>query len=198
MNFSKKKIKEILTEKLPGLNQDDIEIFLNISTYLKKDNKEIIIKSSTKSKKAFLILKGTIRGFIINNKGFENNVLMRSEGIFVGDSRRLFNDEPQNITFSTIEESHILLFNFKDFEALAKSNPNFLQLYINILKGAIVRLAYRVETLTTMTGEERYLDLIALNPRFLEKAHDKYVANYLGITPVSLSRIIKKLKAKDN
>ena len=44
-----------------------------------------------------------------------------------------------------------------------------------------------------MSSEERYLDLLKLNPDFLEKSYDKYVASYLGITPVSLSRIKKRL-----
>ena len=44
-----------------------------------------------------------------------------------------------------------------------------------------------------MTGEERYLDLLKKNPAFLESSYDKYVASYLGITPVSLSRIKKRI-----
>lgn len=71
-----------------------------------------------------------------------------------------------------------------------------MQLYLNILKDTIVRLTYRVETLTTMDPEERYLDLLRLNPKFLENTYSKHVANYLGITPVSLYRIMKKIKSK--
>ena len=33
-----------------------------------------------------------------------------------------------------------------------------------------------------MTHEERYKDILALNPNFLKKTNAKYLANYLGIT----------------
>ncbi len=193
MILSEKEINNILKEKLPNLNQDDIDDFFNITTCKKVDNKKIILKSGNTSKKAFLILEGTVRGYITDKEGIEKNILIRSEGIFVADVRKLFSDEPQRYTFEAVGNIHILLFNYKDFEILAKNNSNIMQLYLNILKEAVVRLSYRIESLITMTSEERYLDLLKINPKFLNKVYDKHVANYLGITNVSLSRIIKRV-----
>ena len=65
--------------------------------------------------------------------------------------------------------------------------------FMNSMKEAILRLTYRVESMITMSSEERYLDLLKMNPAFLKNSYDKYVANFLGITPVSLSRVKKKL-----
>jgi CRP-like cAMP-binding protein len=197
MILTKKEIYSILKAKVPELDQVDLNSFLNITRYQKRDNKEIISKSENKLKKAFLILSGTVRGYAIDESGNEKNILIRSEGIFVADAKMLFNDEDQKLTFEAIGEIHILIFKYQDFETLAKSRPAIMQLYINILKEAIVRLTYRVESLITMSNEERYLDLLKLNPKFLEKAYDKHVANFLGITPVSLSRIIKRVKNKN-
>ena len=98
------------------------------------------------------------------------------------------------MTFKSIDEAHILLFNYKDFESLANKNLRIMQLHLNALKEAVTRLFYRVESLTTMTHEERYKDILALNPDFLNKTNAKYLANYLGITPQSLSRIMKRIK----
>lgn len=194
MNLSPKEINSILKEKLPNLTQKDIDDFFNITTYKKMGKNKIILKSGMQTKKAFLILDGTVRGYIVNDKGIEITILIRSEGIFVADARKLFNNEPQRLSFETVGNTHILLFNYKDFESLVNSNSNIMQLYINILKEAIVRYSYRVESLVTMTNEERYLDLLKLNPKFLNKAYDKHIANYLGITNVSLSRIMKRIK----
>lgn len=194
MTLSKEEIKNILAKKLPNLTQKDIESFFKITTYYYKENKKTILKSDIIPKKAFLILEGVVRGHIANREGVEKNILIRSEGIFVADARKLFNNEPQRLSFEAVGNTHILLFSYKDFEALANQNPNIMQLYLSILKEAVVRLNYRVESLITMTNEERYLDLLKLNPKFLDKAYDKYIANYLGITNVSLSRIIKRVK----
>ena len=193
MVYSEKEINNIIKEKIPILNQKDIDSFLNITRYKKYNNKEIILKCGIINKKVFLILQGVVRGYVTDKEGNEKNILLRSEGIFVGDTRILFLDEPQKLTFSSTGEVHILLFNFKDFEDLTKKYPNIMQLYLNILKEAVVRLSYRVENFITMNPEERYIDLIKYNPKFLDRTYSKYIAGFLGITNVSLSRIIKKV-----
>ena len=194
MHFTTKKIIAIVSKELPDLNDKDIEEFLNITTYKKIVKNKIILKSGIRTKKVFLILNGTVRGYIVDEKGVEITILIRSTGIFVADTGKLYTDEPQRMTFKSIGETHILLFNYKDFESLANENPRIMQLHLNALKEAVTRLFYRVESLTTMTHEERYKDILALNPDFLKKTNAKYLANYLGITPQSLSRIMKRIK----
>ena len=194
MHFTTKEIFKALSKVLSNLNKKDIEDFLSITTYKKVNKNMIIQRSGLQTKKVFLILKGTVRGYIINEKGVEITILIRSNGIFVADTGTLFTDDPQRMTFKPIDEAHILLFNYKDFESLANENSRIMQLHLNALKEAITRLFYRVESLTTMTNEERYKDIVALNPHFIKTTNAKYLANYLGITPQSLSRIMKRIK----
>ncbi len=196
MHFTTQEISTALSKQLPNLTEKDIENFMSIITYKKVDKNSIILKSGTQTKKVFLILKGTVRGYITNEKGVEITILIRSYGIFVADTGTLFTDEPQKMSLKSINEAHILLFNYKDFESLANENPRIMQLHLNALKEAITRLFYRVESLTTMTPEERYKDILEFNPNFLKTTNDKYLANYLGITPQSLSRIMKRINDK--
>lgn len=194
MILSEKEITTLLNKKLHFLPQKNIDEFLKITTYSSIEKNTIILNKEIKTKIAFLILKGNVRGFITLENGIEKNILLRSDGIFVADADSLFNNQPQRFTFKSIDETHILLFNYCDFEGLANSNPNIMQLFLNILKEAVVRLNYRIESMITLNNEERYLDLIKLNPSFIDKAYSKHLANYLGITPESLSRIRKRIK----
>lgn len=52
---------------------------------------------------------------------------------------------------------------------------------------------HRTLALLTQSAEERYLDLVTKQAQSLERIPLKYLASYLGITPVSLSRIRKKI-----
>lgn len=192
----KRQISSILKMTLPCLTNKDIELFIKIGSYQKFENKKNILKSGTKSKKAFLIITGAVRGFVMNDEGFEKNIVIRSQGIFTADARHLFNDEDSKMTFQAMGQTEIMLFNYADFEKLALENTNIMLLHLQILKDAVSILTYRIETLTTMNSEERYLDLVKLNPAFLKKTYAKYLANYLGITPVSLSRIMNKVKTE--
>jgi CRP-like cAMP-binding protein len=53
----------------------------------------------------------------------------------------------------------------------------------------------RVVSFVTQTPEERYRALLDKQPELFQRIPQHYVANYLGITPVSLSRIRKRLAA---
>ena len=47
----------------------------------------------------------------------------------------------------------------------------------------------RLKSFVLLNPEERYLDFIKKNPSLVNRVPGKYIANVLGITPVSLSRI---------
>jgi DNA-directed RNA polymerase specialized sigma subunit len=47
----------------------------------------------------------------------------------------------------------------------------------------------------TQTPEERYRLLLENGQNLLKRIPQRYIANYLGITPVSLSRIRKRILA---
>jgi len=194
MHFTTKEIFAALSKLLPDLTEKDINDFMGISTYKKVDKNKIILKSGMRTKKVFLILKGTVRGSIMDENGVEITVIISSDGIFEADAGTLFRDEPQRMAFKSIDESHILLFNYHDFESLANENPRIMQLHLIALKDAVIKLFYRVESLTMMTHEERYKDIVALNPEFIKTTNAKHIANFLGITPQSLSRIQKRIK----
>lgn len=187
---------------LPGIPDEDIQLFASICEYRKYEDKQVILKSGNRWKKAFLVLEGAARGFLWSDEGLEQTILLRGKGILVGDPQSLFSDMPQQMEISSVGLTEVLLFSFGEFENLALRNKSIQHIYMNGLKEAILRLMYRVRGMVTMSSEERYLDLLRMNPAFLEKSYDKYVASYLGITPVSLSRIKKRVKkselSKDN
>lgn len=193
--MEKEQLNGLLHNFFKDLSKNDIDMLLQICEFKAYPGKTVILSGGDTRRKAFLILEGTARGYIIDKKGEEKNILLRSKGIFVGDAEALFGNQPQKLTIESIDNTNVLLFSMDDFEALAKNNKAILNLFVNSLKEAILRLTYRVGSLITMSPEERYLDLLEKNPNFLRDAFDKHIANYLGITAVSFSRIKKRLKS---
>jgi CRP-like cAMP-binding protein len=191
--MSESSITSRLKEFLPAVPDRDLQLLADICTLKKYRDKEVILKSGNLKKKAFLILEGVARGFVVDSLGEEKTILLRGKGIFVGDVQGLFTDQPQKLEIIAAGQTEVLMFSFLEFEQLAQKNDNIQNIYLNSLKEAILRLTYRVESMATMNSEERYLDLLQMNPEFLEKSYDRYVAHYLGITPVSLSRIKKRI-----
>tara|TARA_B110000091_G_scaffold179192_1_gene195301 strand:- start:692 stop:1294 length:603 start_codon:yes stop_codon:yes gene_type:complete len=194
MVYSKEALKSILKKAAPILTNDNAEEFLNICEFNSFKNKEVIIRENIKATKGFLILKGIVRGYLLNNRGIEKNIILRSCFTFVGSPNTLFNNEKSRYTFEAIGKVELLAFEYSDLENLTLNNPNILKFHLSSYKEIIKTLIYRVESMINKMPEERYQDLLNTNPQFFETVYHKDIANYLGITPVSLSRIIKRSK----
>ena len=91
-------IRPLLSE----LSDNELHSLLAISEFQSYPTKTIILKNGNKLKKAFLVLQGSVRGFVIDSAGDEKNILLRSKGIFVGDPEALFTDQPQKLTIMSM------------------------------------------------------------------------------------------------
>ncbi|MHC5310041.1 Crp/Fnr family transcriptional regulator [Myroides sp. LJL116] len=56
----------------------------------------------------------------------------------------------------------------------------------------LLKLESRLVSFELLSAKERYDEFIAKSPSLLQRVPLKYIASYLGITPVSLSRVRKK------
>jgi hypothetical protein len=66
------------------------------------------------------------------------------------------------------------------------------RLFRKIIESSYVKTVNRIESLQFHEADERYLYLVKEYKDILKRVPLKYVASYLGITPVSLSRIRAK------
>ncbi len=188
------KIKNILHTTYPFLKPKDLDILLSISQYQVLKNKVPLIQAGTSTQKCFFILSGMMRGYYINRKGEEINIFLRPECTVSGPPDDIFNKAETKYTFESILESHLLVFEYATFQNASEQNPNITKMYFAALQENLQTLIFRVESLVDKSPEERYEDLLNRSPQFFQTAFNKHIANYLGITPNSLSRILKRRK----
>ena len=187
-------IKDTVSNLFPNLKEDDIDVFLSITKFQSFNNKELILNAKRNDKLVFLILKGSARAWSIKNE-IELNDHLRSDGIVFADPRVL-GEEPLILNIEAIGETHGLLFDIETLEKLGFQHPGLMKFYLGILKEAILTLSRRVHSFVSMSSEERYEDLIKWNPLYFKSTYDKQIATFLGITPLTLHRIKKKLLIK--
>jgi len=61
------------------------------------------------------------------------------------------------------------------------------------MQEAFMKIFTRVERLSNRTNEERYLRLLEKRPDLLQRVPQYLIASYLGLTPVGLSKIRKRI-----
>jgi hypothetical protein len=81
-------------------------------------------------------------------------------------------------------------------ESIFNRNPRLEKNRKMFLREVVKKSSDRVRSFVLMNAEERYLKFINDFPDLSNRVPDKYIAHVLGITPVSLSRIRKRLASK--
>ena len=118
---------------------------------------------------------------ITESFSFENNMVVRFESLFTG--------RPSKKAIQVLEDSALIAINSTELFKLYDKHHDIESLFRKIFEAALVDTVNRVESIQFHTAEERYNSLIKEAPDVLKRVPLKYIASYLGITPVSLSRI---------
>ena len=189
--------QHILHQTYPFLGKNDLALLQEHGRQQNFANKAAIIQAGSFQPEVFFILSGMVRGFFINEKGEEKNIFLRPEHTMTGPPDCLFEQQPTKYTFEAILETELIFWSFDSLQQLSGTHPNIAKLYIAGLTENLQTLLFRVESLVNMRPEERYEALVERSPQFFQTAFNKHIANYLGITAVSLSRIIKRKKEQN-
>ncbi len=139
-------------------------------------------------KTIYFLKKGLARIYYFKNDidvtesfSFENSIVVRFESLFEKQPSKKGIQALENSEFIAINA--VQLFNsYKDFSEIES-------LMRKIVESELVANINRVENIQFNTAEDRYNLLLKEEPDLLKRVALKHIASYLGITPVSLSRI---------
>ena len=139
----------------------------------------------------YFIKKGAIRVYyykdgidITESFGIENTIIARAESLFTGT--------PSRKAIQLLENSEIIAINAAQLYKLYDTFPEIERLFRKIFERAYVETVNRMESIQFNSAEERYNTLLQEAPEVIKRIPLKYIASYLGITQVSLSRIRAK------
>jgi len=171
----------------------DLKDLFSISRIVKLPANTVYIDKGSNSKKLGYITKGLIRAFTIKENGDDVTVILRWEKQFIASHDSIIRKQPSNFIYQALEDTVLFEFDYEQAEALLDRSPK-LSGFRNMVNFEIIAEALdRAESLVLLSPEERYLQLIREKPNIVNRVPGKYIATFLGITPVSLSRIRKRI-----
>lgn len=157
---------------------------------------EEFIKLGATRKKIGIIEKGLIRGYSIKSSGEEVSVIFAKEGEIASTHELIFYNQPSRQIVEFLEPTTMLVLDYRDIERLAKDNPRVEQLQNQFIQDFLVKVLKRLETFLVCTPEERYQWLMKEEPSLMQRVQQRHLASFLGITPVSLSRLRSRMSKK--
>lgn len=150
--------------------------------------KTILLREGQVSKTGYFIEKGCIRIWFNNNgKDITFQFFFEGEGVSSVESFRT--NQPSLFTIESIEPSVIYSISKKDFDFILDQSPLIKQ---SVEEQTFQRLVFYQRLFLSRikdNPQKRYEELIQQRPEILQRIPQHYIASYLGITPVSLSRI---------
>jgi CRP/FNR family transcriptional regulator, anaerobic regulatory protein len=140
--------------------------------------------------------KGLIITTIIDNAGNEKASNFICEGCFFTYTEGLASNTPSHKNFIALESCETLMLSKDNLAVIFKENPKFETLLNQILAEEVRFLLLNEQAGKILSLDERYLNLEKQYPAAFQRIPLKYLADYLGIEPSSLSRLRKRLAGK--
>ena len=178
------------------LSTDDVFNFLEHTTLLKINAGEVFLKEGSLKSNVYFVKEGLIRSFFINEKGEEITNLTRYENQVFASYEIVFFNQPSRFTFQALEPTELFVIDFNNLREIVDRNSKFESGRRFFVQNILAESLNAIDDFILLNPEKRYLKFIKEHPELLNRVPNKYIANVLGITPQSLSRIRKRISTK--
>ncbi len=187
--------KRQLLEWLPFLEEkwEKVSPYLH---YQKAPARKILLREGEVAKRVYLILKGCCRLYIIKEDGTEITVQFFFERQMVASVESALTGEPSRLYLETMEECEFLVVEINSFLKIIELDPALKEHMFRFAFERFITYSHLFTSFLLDRPEARYRNLLKEYPDIARRVEQRYLASYLGITPVSLSRIKKRIAEK--
>jgi CRP-like cAMP-binding protein len=151
--------------------------------------KHMLVKEGTLAKKLFFIETGCCRCWFHNDDGKEVTMNFGFEGSFVSSMETNISNEPSWYTVETLEPITAYSIPVSQFKELKATNSELQLFYCAYVENRLLHYQKLFVSRIKESPEKRYRELLEHHPEIIRRVPQHYIASFLGITSVSLSRI---------
>ncbi len=152
-----------------------------------------VVKFNEVPTKIYLLVSGIIRCYLSAESGKEYNKSFYFPMSFIGPLTALVKKQPSRFVFESISECELYEVDYEQLMQLYVKNAALKTFYSKVLEMVYMQYEKRLVDLISLDATQRYLELRKEQPNIDRLISQYHIASYLGITPVQLSRIRKKI-----
>lgn len=160
----------------------------NFVEKIKVQPKTILLREGQISKNIYFIRQGALRMWF-NKDGKEITFQFFFEGKAVASIESFLNNTPSLFTIESIEQTEVLVISKKNFKTILQLYPLLKEELFNVLLERFQNYTHLFLSRIKDSPQERYKELATIYPDIFQRVPQHYIASYLGITSISLSRI---------
>ena len=157
---------------------------------------QLLIPAGKKPDYLYLVVAGLLRAVYETEQGNVCSKEFYWENDIIFSMRSIIRDEPLPYSIYSVEDCRLIKIPLKSYLKLVKKHPDWKDYHIAQLNFYLHAKEVKEEMLLVNNSQEKVLKAYELFPDFVKRVPATLLASYLNLTPVSLSRIKKRLNLK--
>ncbi|MEO6949543.1 MAG: Crp/Fnr family transcriptional regulator [Ginsengibacter sp.] len=163
-------------------------IELSDKTITLERNEFLKVKGSIDTN-TYYVESGSLRVFVLDDDE-EQIIRFGYKGSTIASIDSFLTGKPSNFFIQAIKKSVIKVISKKQIEDLLNAKNNSM-LWIKILEDLVLQQMEREVDILTSSPKERYNRVLKRSPQLFQEIPHRYIANYLRMSPETLSRLKK-------
>lgn len=182
MNFD-----DIITRfySLPESSKETLKLMAKLVNYPKG---HLLLKANCIERNIYFIKKGIVRAYY-DSKGGLVTFWFGVEGALVLSMKSYISGEKSYENIELLEDSELYEFNIEQLKEAYQNDVHLANWGRKLAEHELVKTEERLIAMQFKTANERYHQFVKDQPHLLLRVQLGYVASYLGMSQVSLSRI---------
>ncbi len=169
------------------------ERIISLFKPLNIEKNEYFIRAGEAPVNVAFVTNGLFRYFYVDSEGREytkyfamrNDLLISYTSALLGEESRFY--------IQALDDSSVFISTFKAFYEMIEGHPCWDRIARKLIEIQYVKKEQREYQFLFEDAETRYTLFLEEYPGLIEKVKHYHIASYLGISPVSLSRVRKNL-----
>lgn len=174
------------------VDDEHLEYWLRVYQKIELKKGETLVTPGQLVKHFYYVAKGCIYYYKLE-EGEQKVLEFYTDDVFFTDLPAYVKGIPSTYYLKASEASIVYAIQKSDTESSFENSHQLERFGRLSMQEAFMKIFTRVERLSSRSNEERYLRLLEKRPDLLQRVPQYLIASYLGVTPVGLSKIRKRL-----
>lgn len=181
-----------MNKKSMQIRERIIELYSNRLIHKRVKKKEVVLEEGEVANCLYWVESGILRLWH-NADGNDITLQFFHKNQMVSSFESFYLNKPSQFTLEAIEDSEVIGISRSDFEQLRVTHSEIEKVLMDYMCERFIEYTNLFLSRIQYSPEQRYRELIKEHSDIVEYIPHYYIASYLGITSVSLSRIRNRI-----
>jgi CRP/FNR family transcriptional regulator len=183
-------------EEIIAVSDEEFTYIKTFFTTKRVKKHQYLIQDGEQANFEYLILSGIFRMFYLDSDGKEHIVQFAGENWWMADYQAYFKEKEATLHITCMTDAEILCLTLHGRETLSAEMHKMEHFFRVKLTNGYIAQQRRIISLLSGNPQQRYEEFAQLYPHLIQQIPKKYIAEYLGVSRETLSRLYSINKSR--